>query len=222
MRNRIERIALLCALAGAPMIAAAQTAYTDDPAAAAGDPAQTGQQTGQTAPAAPATPDATTAPATPDATTARDATGTATAPAGGEAAPARPDGQPVEGQIVLQSADSILATDLIGLTVFSATGEKVGDINDVIVKLDGAVEGVVIGVGGFLGIGEKDVAIELGQIQLTPREEGGMRLVLNATRADLEAAPAFKTAAEQQFEAEAEQMQQQQGGGLAPAPAAGN
>src|SRR5262249_51161657 len=64
--------------------------------------------------------------------------------------------KPVKGQIVLQDKNSILASTLIGSTVYSPDNQKVGDINDVIVGLDGKVEGVVIGVGGFLGLGEKD------------------------------------------------------------------
>ena len=115
--------------------------------------------------------------------------------------------KPVEGQIVLQSEDSMLANDLIGSTVYSPDNDSVGDINDVIVKLDGTVEGVVIGVGGFLGIGEKEVAVTMDQIELASFESGGTRLVLNASRADLEAAPDFKTAAEQRAEDQVIEMQ---------------
>ncbi len=186
MRNMIERISLVCALASAPLMLAAQESGTDDGTMTA-DPAPTEQ-------AAPAEMGAETAPT--------------------EQIETIPE--PVEGQIVLQSEDSILANDLIGLTVYSATEESVGDINDIIVKLDGTVEGVVVGVGGFLGIGEKEVAIELDKIDLVSLEGGGTRLILSATREDLEAAPAFKTAREQQREAEAEAMQQQLDQGVAP------
>ncbi|WP_264210686.1 PRC-barrel domain-containing protein [Leisingera thetidis] len=124
---------------------------------------------------------------------------------------------PVEGQIILQSEDTILAKDMIGLTVFSHEGDPVGDINNLIVNLDGAVEGVVIGVGGFLGIGEKEVAIELNKIKLVTPEGGGMKLVLNATREDLDAAPVFKTARAQKLELDAAGAVQPSGEGLAPA-----
>lgn len=128
-----------------------------------------------------------------------------------EAAPA-----PVEGQIILQSEDTILADDLIGSRVYSDVGETVGDINDLIIHLDGSVEGLVIGVGGFLGLGEKDVAVEMDSLSLsTDPEFGTIRLMLSTTREELEAAPEFKTAAEQQFEAESEQMQQKLEEGVA-------
>ncbi|MEZ5778183.1 MAG: PRC-barrel domain-containing protein [Paracoccaceae bacterium] len=158
----------------------------------------------------------------PATTTAEDPAATAaeTAPEMTEAPAA-----PVEGQIVLQSEDTILADNLIGSRVYSDTGETVGDINDLIINLDGSVEGVVIGVGGFLGLGEKDVAVKMASLSLnTDPEYGNIRLMLSATREDLEAAPAFKTAAEQQFEAEAEQAQQNLQNGVAPtatAPADG-
>jgi hypothetical protein len=57
---------------------------------------------------------------------------------------------------VLQDKDSILGSSLIGSTVYTPANETVGDINDLIIGLDGKVQGVVIGVGGFLGLGEKD------------------------------------------------------------------
>ena len=78
-----------------------------------------------------------------------------TAPADATAeAPAEEVAKPVEGQITMQSENTILADDLIGSNVYSDAGEKIGDVEDLIVSLDGSVEGVVIGVGGFLGIGE--------------------------------------------------------------------
>ena len=97
----------------------------------------------------------------------------------------------------MQDANSILASDLIGSTVYNAADEAVGDIDDAIVSLEGNVEGVVIGVGGFLGIGKKKVAVELQQISLQTDEGGDPRLILDTTRESLQAAPEFVTAAEQ-------------------------
>ena len=191
MFTQTRNLVLAGFLAALPTSIAAQTA--DQPAQTTG----TGDQP------------ATTAPADPGAA----ATG---------AAPAEtaPPPQPVEGQITLQSEDSILANDLIGARVHSPADEAVGDINDLIVNLDGSIEGVVIGVGGFLGIAEKDVAVEMAALSVaTDPESGAVRLVLNATREDLDAAPAFKTAAQQKAE---QDMQQQgtTGAPAAPAPAA--
>jgi sporulation protein YlmC with PRC-barrel domain len=51
------------------------------------------------------------------------------------------------------------ASKLVGLNVYNDANEKIGDINDVILDKSGKVENVVLGVGGFLGMGEHYVAI---------------------------------------------------------------
>src|SRR5829696_4442119 len=48
---------------------------------------------------------------------------------------------------------------LTGLTVYNNNDERVGDINELIIGKDGKIESVVLGVGGFLGMGEHDVAV---------------------------------------------------------------
>jgi sporulation protein YlmC with PRC-barrel domain len=128
--------------------------------------------------------------------------------------------QPVEGQIVMQSENTILANDLIGRRVYSGEGETVGDINDLLVNIDGSVEGVVIGVGGFLGMGEKEVAVEMEAISVSSEPEtGNIRLVLSSTREDLEAAPEFKTADEMESDAMSGQPAEPMDGATAPLPA---
>ncbi len=54
---------------------------------------------------------------------------------------------------------------LIGLDVYNGQNEKVGDINEVLVDQTGKVTGFVIGVGGFLGMGEHDVLIAFDQVK---------------------------------------------------------
>ena len=57
------------------------------------------------------------------------------------------------------------ASKLIGLNVYNGQNQKVGDINEVILDQSGKVAGVVVGVGGFLGMGEHDVLIAFDQIK---------------------------------------------------------
>ena len=57
------------------------------------------------------------------------------------------------------------ASKLIGLNVYNEQNQKVGDINEVILDHSGKVAGVVIGVGGFLGMGEHDVLIPFDKIK---------------------------------------------------------
>src|SRR5262245_54132948 len=73
---------------------------------------------------------------------------------------------PVAGQIVVQEANTVLAKqDLIGQNVHAPDKAKIGSISDLILSKDGrSVEGFVIGVGGFLGIGEKSVALKLDKL----------------------------------------------------------
>lgn len=117
------------------------------------------------------------------------------------------EGTPVEGQIFEQSPATFLASSLIGAEVESTTGENVGEVDDMIITDDGMVEGVVIGVGGFLGIGEKDVAVQLDQMDIRQDELGSLTFVLNATEEELEAAPEFRTQDDIQMEVEAERIE---------------
>jgi sporulation protein YlmC with PRC-barrel domain len=114
-------------------------------------------------------------------------------------APTEP-ASPVEGTIVMQDQNSVLASDLIGATVENREGAEIGDINDMIVSIEGDVEGVVIGVGGFLGIGEKDVAIDIATFEFQNTGTDAPRLVLDTTSDELKAADEFVTAAEQRQE----------------------
>jgi hypothetical protein len=69
----------------------------------------------------------------------------------------------------------------MGVDVYGPNNEKVGDIDDVLVDRDGKIQAVVIGVGGFLGMGEKDVAIPFAELQWTSDEEA--RTATNTTGA---------------------------------------
>ncbi|KAA2237582.1 PRC-barrel domain containing protein [Salinarimonas soli] len=59
-----------------------------------------------------------------------------------------------------------LASDLIGTRVVGQNNEAIGDVNDVVMGADGKAMAVLVGVGGFLGIGEKDVAIPFDQAKV--------------------------------------------------------
>jgi sporulation protein YlmC with PRC-barrel domain len=85
----------------------------------------------------------------------------------------------------------MMASNMIGTTVYSNNNENVGDINDIIIGKDGRVQGVVIGVGGFLGLGEKDVLIPLDRVQFSRDNNNNQRMVIADSKQDLENAPAF-------------------------------
>ena len=100
---------------------------------------------------------------------------------------------PVSGQIVVQDANTILAKDLIGQTVLAPDKTKIGSISDLILSKDGkTVQGFVIGVGGFLGIGEKSVAMKIDRLQIG-QDTDGLQLTMDAKKEELSSAPSFKS-----------------------------
>jgi len=92
-------------------------------------------------------------------------------------------------------ADGHLASNIIGENVYNGTGddaEKIGDVNDIVIGADGGIEAVVVGVGGFLGIGEKSVAVDYKQLDWVERD-GDRWLVAPMTKEQLEGQTAFDT-----------------------------
>jgi len=105
--------------------------------------------------------------------------------------------KPVDGTITMQSDDTILASNLMGAAVQTSNGDRIGDINNLIVNVDGKVEGVVIGVGGFLGMGEKDVALQMASLHVVTNDDNGkVHLQTDATKEQLKTAPEFTAKSE--------------------------
>lgn len=87
-----------------------------------------------------------------------------------------------------------LGTRLIGQPVYSSTGddaEEIGKISDIVFDADGQITAVVIGVGGFLGIGEKAVAVDFHSLEFTLAADNSERWVVPTTADALTAAPDF-------------------------------
>jgi sporulation protein YlmC with PRC-barrel domain len=104
-------------------------------------------------------------------------------------------GQQAGGDLIvpadqLNNAQVMSANDYIGKTVYDQAGNNIGEVNDLIVSGDGNVEAVILGVGGFLGIGEKDVAVNTQAVQMV-QDGDTQRLVVQATKETLEAAPSY-------------------------------
>jgi len=87
-----------------------------------------------------------------------------------------------------------LASRLIDQPVYSSTGddaEEIGNVTDLIFSEDGRIVAVVIGVGGFLGIGEKSVAVDFSELEFTLAADNTERWVVPTTADALNAAPDF-------------------------------
>ena len=137
----------------------------------------------QTTPAAPAT----TAPASP------------AAPSAATTAPAV-DASSAAGTYLTQQAENqISANDYIGKSVYNTNNESIGSINDLIFEDQGGVVAAVIGVGGFLGIAEKDVAVPIEKVTMTrdAANNNEVRLTTTETADTLKGAPEYQTLADQ-------------------------
>ncbi len=112
-----------------------------------------------------------------------------TAPAPAETAPMTQDAAPVV------KAEGNLATKIIGETVYNGTGddaENIGEVTDFVIGPDGNIQLVVVGVGGFLGLGQKNVAMEYANLEWVERD-GDRWLVAPMTKEQLEQQAEFDT-----------------------------
>jgi hypothetical protein len=88
-------------------------------------------------------------------------------------------------------ASSLTVTDWYKQDVYNPSNSKIGEIMDVLVGSNGQINTVIVGVGGFLGAGEKDVAVSFNSIQKTMKDNK-VYLTMDATKDALKSAPGFK------------------------------
>jgi sporulation protein YlmC with PRC-barrel domain len=89
-------------------------------------------------------------------------------------------------------AESVTITHWYKQNVYDSNDNKIGEIEDVLVDRSGKATGLIIGVGGFLGVGEKDVAVPFNAVQVTNKNNNKWYLVMNATKDALKNAKGFK------------------------------
>ncbi|OBQ66414.1 PRC-barrel domain-containing protein [Mesorhizobium erdmanii] len=93
----------------------------------------------------------------------------------------------------VKHADGNLATNIIGENVYNGTADdaqKIGDVNDIVLTKEGKAESLVIGVGGFLGMGEKNVTYDFSKAKWAEKN-GDRWLVAETTKEELQAQPDF-------------------------------
>jgi sporulation protein YlmC with PRC-barrel domain len=100
-----------------------------------------------------------------------------------------PSGQPMWYS---HQADEMRVTKLIGTTVVNAANETIGDVNEIVLDKDGKVAAVIIGVGGFLGMGEREVAVSFSSLQTRRTDNDRLVLIVNATKDTLKNAPDWR------------------------------
>ena len=87
--------------------------------------------------------------------------------------------------------NAVTVTDWYKQDVYDPSNNHIGQVKDVLVDKSGKIHSLVIGVGGFLGAGEKDVLVAFDAVQPTTKDKK-MYLVMNATKDSLKNAPGFK------------------------------
>jgi sporulation protein YlmC with PRC-barrel domain len=99
---------------------------------------------------------------------------------------------PVQGHILnALPTNSTTVTNYYKQNVYDPSDAKIGEIADVLVGRDGKVEAFIVSVGGFLGMGEKDVAVPFSAIRATEKN-GKWYLTMNATKDALKEAHGYK------------------------------
>jgi sporulation protein YlmC with PRC-barrel domain len=94
-----------------------------------------------------------------------------------------------------QRQDQYLASKFKGTDVIGADQQKIGDVSDILFDKDGKIEAYVVGVGGFLGIGAKDVALAPSAFQLVAGDKSkneSDKLKLSMTKDELKQAANFE------------------------------
>ncbi|MBL8710125.1 MAG: PRC-barrel domain-containing protein [Rhodospirillaceae bacterium] len=202
----LTRLMLLATAAALAIFPGAQAQQESDPLLppAPAEQAPVDQAPSQGAPAT------TQAPMTPDPTPADDAVGDVAV----EPTPMPP---PADALIEAQGPNEMRAESLIGASVFSAEGEDVGKIKDILFDTSGGATGVVLSVGGVMGIGSKEVGLTWQEIDMRPQPE---LVRIQYTKEQLEAAPTFKSHEAQEAEATRQRNESvlPPAGGMAPAP----
>ncbi len=88
-------------------------------------------------------------------------------------------------------SSSLTVTDWYKQNVYDPSNNKIGEIKDVLVAPSGQIDAVIVAVGGFLGAGEKDVAVNFNSIKKT-NKDNKVYLTMDTTKDALKNAPGFK------------------------------
>jgi sporulation protein YlmC with PRC-barrel domain len=120
---------------------------------------------------------------------------TAATPAPTAATPA-PTAKSADAKFInSQRQDQYLASKFKGTDVIGSDDKKIGDVSDILFDKDGKIEAYVVGVGGFLGIGSKDVALAPSAFQVVAGDKSkneSDKLRLSMTKDELKQAANFE------------------------------
>lgn len=155
-----------------------------------------GSAVAQTTPATPSSP-AGTAPANQPGSPSNMSTNPGMQPGSAGNQTGKPGIQRVEAASTVMTmytanpAD-VRASKLMGTNVYNLKDENIGEVSDLVIDNGKTIKAVVVSVGGFLGMGERNVAISPASVVLNEQRDGSFRLVVNTTKDDLKNAAPFE------------------------------
>jgi sporulation protein YlmC with PRC-barrel domain len=89
-------------------------------------------------------------------------------------------------------SNAVTVTNWYKQSVYDPNDSKIGEVMDVLTDKSGHIQSLIVGVGGFLGAGEKDVAVPFDAVQITNKNNNKWYLVMNTTKDAMKNAPGFK------------------------------
>lgn len=101
--------------------------------------------------------------------------------------------------LVKQGSSDMLIANLIGETVVNENNQSIGEVTDLITDKDGKIVALLIGAGGFLGIGEKDVAIRFEDVKISRDEDNDLTIIAKVNGEMIARAPNYETLDDQQI-----------------------
>jgi sporulation protein YlmC with PRC-barrel domain len=91
------------------------------------------------------------------------------------------------------AATDLTSESLTGATVYGANEESIGEVSDLVLTEDGQIQAAIVDVGGFLGIGEKPVQLDLTELDIVRDANGNeVRIYIGMTREQVEALPSYE------------------------------
>ncbi len=97
----------------------------------------------------------------------------------------------VEKQKAISLSGDVSAKELLDGNVMHSVNENLGDINDILIDREGKIAAVIVGVGGVLGMGEKNVALPYDQLSFGRDDNNELVIGTTATKESLQAAPEY-------------------------------
>lgn len=98
------------------------------------------------------------------------------------------------GTPVINPNGSINASQLVGVNIEDGAGDDIGEVSEVVIDSGGKLDGVLVDVGGFLGMGTHHVLLKWSDVKLSGKGDD-VKATVNATKEDLKALPEYTTKA---------------------------